>query len=133
MKIEKNRKIDPNKVYKKKKKEALIFRSLEPQIPIKKNIGIKILSKKKKKAIKSTATKEKIRNNSNNNKTKQYSFTLINPFLYEVNKHKGVMKVVNKTKNKEIPSIPNEITNWLIDKKKSNGKKFDKAELKEFV
>ena len=43
------------------------------------------------------------------------------------------MKVVNKTKNKEIPSIPNEITNWLIDKKKSNGKKFDKAELKEFV
>ena len=111
MKIEKNKKTDPNKVYKKKKKEARIFRSLEPQIQIKKNIGINILSKKKKKAIKSTATKEKIRNNSNNNKTKQYSFTLINPFLQEVNKHKGVMNVVNKTKNKEIPSIPNEITN----------------------
>jgi hypothetical protein len=34
-------------------------------------MGIKILSKKIKKAIKSTATKEKIRNNSNNNKDKQ--------------------------------------------------------------
>jgi hypothetical protein len=63
--------MEPNKVYRKKKNEARIFRSREPQIPIKKNIGIKILSKKIKKAIKSTATKEKIRNNSNNNKDKQ--------------------------------------------------------------
>lgn len=31
--------------------------------------------------------------------------------------------MVNRTKNKEIPSIANEITNWLIDKKKSNGNK----------
>jgi hypothetical protein len=46
--MEKNKKIEPNNVYKKKKKEARIFRSLDPQIPIKKNIGIKILSKKKK-------------------------------------------------------------------------------------
>jgi len=37
---------EPSKVYKKKKKAALIFRSLEPQIPMIKNIGIKILSKK---------------------------------------------------------------------------------------
>jgi hypothetical protein len=58
-------------VYKKKKNEARIFRSLEPQTPIKKNIGIKILSKKIKNAIKSTATNEKIRNSSNNNKDKQ--------------------------------------------------------------
>jgi len=43
------------------------------------------------------------------------------------------MNVVNKTKNKEIPSIPNEITNWLIDKKKSNGKIFDSVELKALV
>jgi hypothetical protein len=47
------------------------LRSLEPQIPIKKNIGIKILSKKIKKAIKSIETNEKMRNNSNNNKHEQ--------------------------------------------------------------
>ena len=75
--MEKNKKIEPNKVYKKKKNDAFIFLSLEPQIPIKKNIGIKILSKNTKKAIKSTAAKEKIINNSNNNKHKQYSFTKI--------------------------------------------------------
>jgi hypothetical protein len=58
-------------VYKNKKNEARIFRSREPQIPIKKNIGINILSKKIKKAIKSKDINEKIRNSSNNSKHKQ--------------------------------------------------------------
>ena len=58
-------------MYKNKKNEARIFRSREPQMPIKKNIGISILSKKIKKAIKSMDTNEKIRNNSSNNKHKQ--------------------------------------------------------------
>ena len=58
--------------------------------------------------------KEKIRNNSNINNVKQYSETLINPCLYEVNKHNGVINVVNNTKNNEIPSIPKEIINWYI-------------------
>ena len=98
-------------MYKKNKKEARIFRSREPQIPIKKNIGIKILSKKKKKAIKSKAVKEHRINNSTVIKTKQYSLTLINPCLYDVNKHKGIKKVLNKTKNKEIPSTPKDIKN----------------------
>ena len=63
--------MDPSKVYKNKKNEALIFLSLEPQTPIKKNIGIKILSKKIKNAIKSIETNEKIRNSSKNNKHRQ--------------------------------------------------------------
>jgi hypothetical protein len=44
-----------------------------------------------------------------------------------------VIKVVSKTKNKEIPSIPNEMTNWLIDKKKSNGNGSDNSQFKEPV
>jgi len=68
-------------VYKNKKNEALIFLSREPQTPIIKNIGIKILSKKIKKAIKSIATNEKIRNNSRTSKAKQYSFIRNNPRL----------------------------------------------------
>jgi len=106
--------MEPNKVYKKNRNEARILRSLDPQIPINKNIGIKILSKKIKKAIKSTAIKEKIRNNSKNNKIKQYSLTYNKDRLYAVSKHKGIINVLNKTKNNEIPSIPNEITNWYI-------------------
>lgn len=98
-------------MYKNKKKDARILRSLDPQIPIKKNIGIKILSKKIKNAIKSTAVKERIINNSKNSKDKQYSCTLTNPNLYEVNKHKGVINVLSKTKNKEIPSIPKDMIN----------------------
>ena len=111
--------MEPNKVYRNKKKEARIFRSLEPQIPIKKNIGIKILSKKIKKATKSTAVKERIINSSKKSKDKQYSWTRTNPNLYEVNKHKGVINVLNKTKNKEIPSIPNDMTNWCTYKNTS--------------
>ena len=95
----------------KRKKEALIFLSREPQIPIKKYIGINILSKKKKKEIRSVAIKEKIRNNSKKIKHKQYSFTNIKCFLYEVNKHKGIINVLNNIKNKEIPSIPKDIIN----------------------
>ena len=66
--MEKNKKIEPNNVYKKNKKLAFTLRSLEPQIPIIKNIGIKILSKKKKNAIKSIAEKDKIKKISNNKK-----------------------------------------------------------------
>jgi hypothetical protein len=52
-------------VYIKNKKEARTRRCREPQIPIMKNIGIKILSKKIKKDIISNAEKDKIRNISN--------------------------------------------------------------------
>jgi hypothetical protein len=69
--IEKNKKIDPNSVYIKNKKEALIRRSLEPQIPIIKNIGIKILSKKIKNNNKSIVEKDKIKKNSTKSKLKQ--------------------------------------------------------------
>jgi hypothetical protein len=69
--------VEPNKVYKKKKKEAFIFLSREPQIPIKKNIGIRMLSKNIKKAIKSVDTKENIKNNSKSNNDRQYSFIKI--------------------------------------------------------
>jgi hypothetical protein len=58
-------------VYKKKKKAALTRRSLEPHIPIIKNIGINILSKKKKNKIKSTAEKAKSKKISNTNRYKQ--------------------------------------------------------------
>ena len=68
-------------MYKNRKNEALIFLSRDPQTPIIKNIGIKILSKKIKNAIKSIATNEKIRNNSNTRRAKQYSFTRNNPRL----------------------------------------------------
>jgi hypothetical protein len=59
----------------KNKKLALILLSREPQIPIIKNIGIKIHSKKIKKAIKSKAENERIRKISNIIKYKQKSFT----------------------------------------------------------
>jgi len=64
-----NRKIDPNKVYRKNKKFALTLRSREPQIPIIKNIGIKMLSKKTKNIIKSIAENERIKKIS---KAKKY-------------------------------------------------------------
>lgn len=38
--------------------------------------------------------------------------------------------MVNKTKNKDIPSMPNETTNWLTDKKKSLGNNSDNFKLK---
>lgn len=63
--IEKNKKIEPNSVYKKNKKLARIRRSLDPQTPIIKNIGIKILSKNTKKEIKSNDANDKIKKISN--------------------------------------------------------------------
>jgi hypothetical protein len=65
----------------KRKKEALIFLSREPQIPIKKYIGINMLSKNIKKEIRSVATNERIRKSSKNKKHKQYSFKKIKCFL----------------------------------------------------
>ena len=65
---EKNRKIDPNNVYKKNNMVAFIRLCLDPQIPIIKNIGIKILSKKIKKVIISNDAKERIKNNSSRTK-----------------------------------------------------------------
>jgi DUF1009 family protein len=56
---------------KKKKNDALIRLSLEPQIPIIKNIGIKILSKKIKKETISIAVKDSIKKISNNKKYRQ--------------------------------------------------------------
>jgi len=103
--------MEPNNVYKKSRKFAFTLRSRDPHIPIIKNIGIKILSKNTKKTIKSIAEKDKIKNISNNKKYKQYSFIKKNLSLYEDNKHKGTINVLNKTKNKEIPSIPNEKIN----------------------
>jgi hypothetical protein len=58
-------------VYKKNKNVALTRLSLEPQIPIIKNIGIKILSKKIKNKIRSIAENAKIKKISTNNKYKQ--------------------------------------------------------------
>jgi hypothetical protein len=71
IKMEKNKNIDPNRVYKNNKKLALIRLSLEPQIPNIKKIGIKILSKKKKKIIKSIDAKDRMINNSSISKYKQ--------------------------------------------------------------
>ena len=51
-------------MYKKNIKVAFILRSLEPQTPIIKNIGIKIVSKNIKKEIKSKAANDKINKNS---------------------------------------------------------------------
>ena len=45
-KIENNMNKDPNKVYKKSKNPALYLLSLDPQIMINKNKGIRTLSKK---------------------------------------------------------------------------------------
>ena len=45
-KIDNNINTEPSNVYKKKKYPARIFLSRDPQIPIIKNIGIRILSKK---------------------------------------------------------------------------------------
>jgi len=44
-KIDSNIKTEPSSVYKKKKYAARILRSLDPHIPIIKNIGINTLSK----------------------------------------------------------------------------------------
>jgi len=51
-------------VYKKNRKFARTFLSLDPHIPIMKNIGSKMLSKKIKNKIKSVAENEQIRNTS---------------------------------------------------------------------
>jgi hypothetical protein len=59
----------------KNKKLALILLSREPQIPIIKNIGINMHSKKMKNAIKSNAEKDKIKKISNMIKYRQKSFT----------------------------------------------------------
>jgi len=104
--MEKNKNIDPNTVYKKKKKAARTLLSLDPHTPIIKNIGIKILSKKIKNEIRSNALKVKIRKRSKSKKYKQNSFTCKNFFFHEVNKHKGMIKVLNKIKNNDIPSTP---------------------------
>ena len=68
-----------------------------------------MLSKNIKKEIRSVATNERIRKSSNNKKHKQYSFKKIKCFLYEVNKQSGIINVLSSKKNKDIPSIPNEI------------------------
>lgn len=65
---EKNKNIEPNSVYKKNKNPALTRLSLEPQIPIIKNIGISKLSKKIKNTIKSIEEKDRIKNISTANK-----------------------------------------------------------------
>jgi len=93
----------------KNKKPALILRSLEPQTPIIKNIGSKMLSKKIKNDIISIAEKDKSKKISRTMKYRQKSVTLLKVVLYEVSKHKGIINVVSNIKNKEIPSIPKEI------------------------
>jgi len=52
---------EPTMVYINNKNVARTLLFLEPQIPIIKNIGIKILSKKKKKIIKSKKKKKRIK------------------------------------------------------------------------
>ena len=60
-----HKKIESNNVYKKNSMEALTRRWREPQIPIIKNIGINMLSKKIKNVIISNDENESIKNNSN--------------------------------------------------------------------
>jgi hypothetical protein len=101
-------------VYKKNKNVAFTLLSLDPQIPIIKNIGIKILSKKIKKTSKSVAEKDKIRKISTHTKYKQKSLIKIKSCLYEVRMHNGMINALSKTKNNEMPSMPKEITYLLI-------------------
>ena len=57
--------MEPHSVYKKNKNEARTRRWREPQIPIIKNIGIKILSKEIKNDTKSNEKNDKIKKISN--------------------------------------------------------------------
>jgi hypothetical protein len=96
--------IEPTKVYKKNKYAAFILSKRVPQIPIIKNIGIKILSKAIKKINKLVVVNAT--NKKNSIKKKQIiKYLKYATISQETNKHIGVIKVVNKIKNKEIPSI----------------------------
>jgi hypothetical protein len=68
-----NKQRDPIKVNKKNNKLAYTLRFKLPQKPTIKNIGIKTLSNIKKKLIKSIALKTPTKNNSKDNRQKQYS------------------------------------------------------------
>jgi len=98
--------MEPNAVYKRKKYIALIFLKAEPQIPIKKNIGINIISKKIKNNNKSRLKKEpKIANSKNKNKEIYRLKKII--FLKKTDQiQRGIIKHVNKTNIREKPSTP---------------------------
>lgn len=78
-------------------------------MPIIKNIGTKILSKKIKKQSKSAAVKDKTKNKSKNKINKQNSFKFLKFLLHVVNKHIGKISVVNNKKKIDIPSTPHEV------------------------
>ncbi len=63
--------MDPQSVYKKNNIAARTLRCREPQMPIRKNIGIKIPSKKIKNVTISRDANDRIKNSSNKIKLKQ--------------------------------------------------------------
>ena len=86
---------------------ARTFLKVEPQIPIKKIIGIKIISKKIKNNNKSKLKKAPKIANSKYKKKDIYKLKNI-IFLWKTDhKHNGIIKEVNKINIKEKPSIPN--------------------------
>jgi hypothetical protein len=79
---------------------------VEPQIPIKKIIGIKIISKKMKNNNKSKLRNEPKTENSKNKKNAAYKLKNKTFLLKIDHKHNGIIKTVNKTKINENPSTP---------------------------
>ena len=79
-------------------------RSRVPQTTIIKNIGINKLSKNKQNKNKSNTVKVKIKKNSINNKLIINNLLSCNSQLAKITN--GKIRVVNNTKNIEIPSTP---------------------------
>jgi hypothetical protein len=76
-----------------------------------KNIGMSKLSKNKQNRNKSSTVKVKIRKNSIANR---YTINNLLFFIFQLAKTvKGKIKVVNKTKNNEIPSTPK--IKWMLN------------------
>lgn len=99
-------KTEPNIVYKKNCNTACIFRCRDPQIPIKKNIGINTLSKQTKKQKASNTKNTWHNNNSTIASNSKNSFTRY-LILYQLTKIQMLVKnVVKTTKKRDKPSTP---------------------------
>ena len=103
--IPNNRKKDPNKEYKKNKKDALFLRWRDPNKPIIKKIGIKLASKKKKN---NNISRVQNKFNKQNSKkiilfNKKIGNKLCSQLIISNN---GVIIETSKIKIIEIPSTP---------------------------
>ena len=98
---------------------ALIFRLCPPQTPIRKNIGIKLASKKTKNTKTSKQANSSKRRPSKTRKSKTYCFKLLRVFIQLDRRQIGIRNVVSKIKKSEIPSTP---TTMAVFKKVDQGK-----------